>query len=75
MVSIKDRIKYLEKKLGKRRPTYPAVVNQREGESIEAARERTLGSLPDRPDWSYIVAPDRLSEADWVAKYAPVAQE
>jgi hypothetical protein len=49
MVSIKDRIKRLEKRAEKRGPVYPYVVFQREDETIEAARERTLGALLERP--------------------------
>jgi hypothetical protein len=75
MVSIKDRIKHLEKKAGKRGLVYPYVVNQREGESIEDARERALGALPECPGWKYVIAPARLSEADWVAQYSPAARD
>jgi len=70
-VSIKDRIKRLEKRAGKRGPVYPYVVRKREDESIEEAAVRTAGSLPVRPSWTFIVAPVRLSEVDWVAKYSP----
>jgi hypothetical protein len=75
MVSIKDRIKHLEKKVGKPSLVYPYVVNQRGVESIEEARGRALGLLPERPEWQYIIAPARLSETDWVAKYSPAAQD
>ncbi len=74
-MSIKDRIKRLEKQAGKRGPAYPYVVSQRDNESIEEAAMRALGPLPIRPGWTYIVAPAPLSEAEWVAKYSPSVRD
>ena len=74
-MSIKDRIKRLEKKAGKRGPAYPYVVSQGDDESMEEATMRALGPLPIRPGWTFIVAPAQLFEAEWVAKYSPSVRD
>jgi hypothetical protein len=71
MVSIRDRIRKIEKASRLSGPSYPYVVQKGEHETLEQAVERTFASFPARANRRVIVVPPQLSEAEWVKLHAP----
>ncbi len=69
-MSLKRRISLLEKRC-RVQASYPPVVVQEEGQSVEEAISAMGISPPPGHTWQYVVVPATLSEEDWIEKYSP----
>jgi hypothetical protein len=70
-MSIKDRVRRLEKTSRSRQPCCPYVVDQREDETFEQACDRVFAGFSIPCNLRVVVAPPQLSEAEWVERYSP----
>jgi hypothetical protein len=70
-MSIKDRVRRLEKSSKRRQPCCPYVVDQGEDETLEQYVERVFAGLSIPCNLRVVVAPPQLSEAEWVERYSP----